>query len=125
MAIQLEVINFIVPRDVIEKKYPGGWKRCLSDHRGQIGSRIWYDDHLFRTGAMNSMDIEMILEEWEHKGFNTHEVKSGEPVRWLDICIVQEMFGGPTLPCDWIEVEGSVAFHKSYPRGEVVCSESV
>lgn len=47
MAIQLEFIDFIVPRSVIEEKYPGGWVQCLKDHKNLIGGRVWYDEHLF------------------------------------------------------------------------------
>ena len=120
MSIQLECINFIVPRQIIEEKYPGGWAKCLSDHENLIGGRVWYDDHLFRDGAMNPMDIGSLVEEWGNMGFHTHEIEGDQPVRWMDVCVVEAMLGGATLPCDWIAIEGGVAFHNAYPRGEVV-----
>ena len=48
MAIKLEFYDIIIPIKTIQKKYPGGWKKCLKDHDGDIGGRVWYDEHLFR-----------------------------------------------------------------------------
>lgn len=63
MAIVLEFIDFIVPVEVIRQKYPGGWEGCLRDHEQLIGRRVWYDEHLFRNGAMNSRDIGTLIDE--------------------------------------------------------------
>ncbi len=58
MAVALEGINFIGPFSVIRKKDPGGLVQCLLDYRGFVGSGpIWFDEHLFRDGAMNDLDI--------------------------------------------------------------------
>ena len=57
MAIKLEFFDIIIPIKTIKKKYPGGWKKCLKDHDGDIGGRVWYDEHLFRDGAMSPNDI--------------------------------------------------------------------
>lgn len=106
MAIQLEFIDFIVPRSLIEAKYPGGWLQCLTDHERLIGGRVWYDEHLFRDGAMNPMDIERLVNEWQSLGFNTHkENEDGIPIEWLDVCVCEGLLGGPTLKCDWIDVD--------------------
>ena len=64
MAIALEFIDFVVPIDTIRRKYPGGWEQCLRDHAGLIGGRVWYDEHLFRDGAMNSDDIMIVVDRW-------------------------------------------------------------
>jgi len=61
MAIKLEFLDLIVPIKTIKKKYPGGWKQCLKDHNGLIGGRVWYDEHLFRDGAMSPNDIAYLL----------------------------------------------------------------
>lgn len=106
MAIQLEFIDFIVPRSVIEAKYPGGWLQCLKDHERLIGGRVWYDEYLFRDGAMNPMDIESLVNEWQSMGFNTHkENEDGMPIEWLDVCVCEGLLGGPTLKCDWLDVD--------------------
>lgn len=122
MAVQLEFINFIVPIEVIKQKYPGGWEQCLKDHDNLIGGRVWFDEHLFRDGAMNSRDIGHLVEEWQSLGFNAHD-GGKNPSKWLDVCVVETMFGGATLPCDWIEVDYDAAFYKGKPKGNVIGRE--
>jgi len=119
MAIELECINFIVPRKTIEEKYPGGWDKCLKDHKGLIGGRVWYDNYLFRDGAMNPMDIESLIDEWTELGFQTH-AGGDNPSKWIDVCVV-DTFGGLTLPCDWITVQDlSAAIKGESANSEVV-----
>ncbi len=106
MSIQLEFIDFIVPIATIKAKYPGGWEQCLQDHAYAIGGRIWYDEHLFRDGTMNSMDMKSLVEHWQSLGFITHDTnEKGEPTKWLDVCVYESLFGGVTLECDWIEYD--------------------
>ena len=57
MAIKLQLFDFVVPIKTIKNKYPRGWKQCLKDHENLIGGRVWYDEHLFRDGAMSPNDI--------------------------------------------------------------------
>ena len=121
MAIKLEFFDFIVPIKTIKKKYPGGWKQCLKDHDNLIGGRVWYDEHLFRDGAMSPNDIGDLVEWWCDKGFHTHD--EGDNPKWLDVCVVQSISGGPTLPCDWIEVRGRTATFKGEKPGQVIGSE--
>ena len=85
MAIELEFINFIVPIEVIKAKYLGGWDACLSDHANLIGGRVWYDDHLFRDGAMNTLDIDVLIERWQAKGLEAFEIIDGQQ-SWNDLC---------------------------------------
>ena len=103
MSVASEFIDFIVPIKTIEEKYPGGWVQCLEDYAYAIGGRVWYDEHLFRDGAMNPMDIESLVNEWQALGFHTHnEDEDGNPNEWVDVCVYQGMLGGATLECDWI-----------------------
>ena len=104
MAVALEFIDFIVPIRVIEEKYPGGWKQCLIDHRRILGGRAWYDEHLLRDGAMNPADIGDLLEEWTGLGF-TPFTDGPDGRIWVDVCVVESAFGGPSLPCSWITVD--------------------
>ena len=120
MAVALEFIDFIVPRAVIEEKYPGGWDKCLKDHAYALGRRVWHDEHLFRDGAMNPRDIQILVEEWIDLGFEAFVDVDGQK-HWKDCCVVEHMFGGPTLPCDWIEIDPKgFAWQKGVAPGEVV-----
>ncbi len=99
MAVALEFINVLVRIDAIRKKYPGGWEQFLVDEEKAIGSIGWYDDHLFRLGAMSPGDVGYIVDELIANGLEVHREVDGKPVEWLDICVVA--FFGPTLKCEW------------------------
>ena len=123
MAIACEFIDFIVPIKVIKEKYPGGWEQCLKDHDYSIGRCVWYDQHLFRTGAMSPNDIDHLLREWESKGFTTFGFdENGTEDKWMDICVYEHFLGGATLQCDWIDYDeksGGVYLKGTEP-GELV-----
>lgn len=102
MAVELEFINFIVLISLIEQKYVGGWRQCRRDHRRAIGRRIWYDEYLFRDGAMGQWDIKSLVDEWTAKGFEPFDESSGIK-KWKDMAVVDK-FAGLTLPCDWLEI---------------------
>lgn len=109
MAIACEFINLIVPIKTIQAKYPGGWNQCLKDHKNLIGGRVWYDKHLFRDGAMSPMDIKYLVDRWRNLGFHTHdEDQSGKPIKWIDVCVFEGLFGGSTVACDWIAYDNEV-----------------
>jgi hypothetical protein len=123
MAIATIFIDFIVPIKTIKDKYPGGWEQCLEDHYHLIGGRVWYDEHLFHDGAMNPTDIENLVSSWKSLGFNTHiENDEGYPVKWIDVCVHEGMFGGSTLECDWLAYDESTGgvFLKGTDPGPLV-----
>jgi hypothetical protein len=125
MAVRLEFIDFIVPIATIRKKYPGGWEQCLKDHANLIGGRVWYDEHLLRDGAMGPAGISALVEEWTGLGFEPMAVVDGRR-EWKDCCVTEHMFGGPTLPCAWLQLteDGSAAFLKGTDPGELVGRET-
>ena len=120
MAIALEFINFIVPIHIIKNKYPGGWEACLRDHEPLIGGRVYYDDHLFRDGAMSPWDAGALVDEWVQRGLEATREIDGERHSW-DCCIVSVPFG-PDLPCDWIKItdDGFSAYLKGTKPGDVM-----
>ena len=123
MAIATEFINFIVPIKTIRAKYPGGWEQCLIDHEHLIGGRVWYDEHLFRDGAMNVFDIEEVVKRWESKGF-VGIVSTNNERYWQDMCVFT--FGWTTEQCDWFDFDSEIrgAFLKGTDPGEVVSRAS-
>ena len=120
MAIQTEFIDFIVSIHAIRAKYPGGWEACLRDHAPLIGGRVWYDDYLFRDGAMSPHDIGMLVEEWTALGLVGRAQVDGQEC-WVDFCVHEAMFGGATLPCAWLVPHvGSSVAHVDDPGSDVV-----
>ncbi|SFU73542.1 hypothetical protein [Nitrosospira multiformis] len=120
MAIALEFIDFIVPIALIREKYPGGWEQCLKDHENLIGGRVWFDEHLLRDGAMSPDGIAALVDEWTELGFEPTEERDGQQV-WKECCVVESLYGRPTLPCDWLEIgeDGCTAYLKGTEPGEV------
>jgi hypothetical protein len=118
MAIATEFIDFIVPIQTIRDKYPGGWEQCIKDHANLIGGRVWYDDYLFRDGAMGALDMEYLVEHWEAMGLEGVAESEGRKY-WKDMCVFQ--MGGATLPCDWIDFdrETRTAFLRGTEPGEI------
>uniref|UniRef100_UPI0040473ED4 hypothetical protein n=1 Tax=Polynucleobacter sp. TaxID=2029855 RepID=UPI0040473ED4 len=104
MAIETVFISFIVPIRIIEEKYLRGWTKCLEDHAELIGGRVWYDDYLFHDGAMSPADMGKIVEKWAAMGFDCYDEIDGQKY-WKDVCVYEGMFGGATLPCNWLEAD--------------------
>ncbi len=101
MAILTEFINFIVPIKVIKAKYPGGWEKCLEDHKRSLGGGVFHDDYLFCDGAMNPLDMKAIVEHWKQLGVEDTYEKDGITY-WSDMCV----FAGAraTRKCEWLVV---------------------
>ena len=120
MAVALEFIDFLIPVRIIKDKYPGGWDTFLKDYEYDLGRRVWFDEHLVRDGAMNPKDIELLVKEWKQMGFEPLGESNGEPY-WNDCCVLEVMFGGPTLPCNWIDYDPmkNCAFLRGTLPGEI------
>ena len=121
MAIELEFINIIIPISNIEKcSSIGGFKGFLELEDHNLGKTVWYDNYLFREGAMNPFDVEEMIETWTKRGLLTME-GIGEARRFVDICVIDSM-NGLTLPCGWIEhdLNIGVAWHGDDPGGSIV-----
>jgi len=110
MAVELEFISLIIPIEKIEKKYPGGFNQYKKDNSELIGRRIWYDDYIVRDGAMNPMDIEYLIKQWEELGLVGIIEENGYK-RWKDLCVV-DYFGGITLPCNWLLHKENFVYHE-------------
>jgi len=119
MAVYLEFINLIIPRDRIKAVYTGGWEQFVSDRQAAIGGRIWFDDHLMRDGAMSPGDMGLLIDLWTSIGLKPIGEKDGQKF-WKDCCVVDTIFGA-TLPCDWIEFteDGRSAFLNGTEPGEL------
>jgi hypothetical protein len=111
MAVALEYLDLLIPIVRIHESYPGGWQQCLADFEGAIGGRVWYDEHLFRDGAMDPEEMKRRVEGWAVLGFEVTGTRPGIGRRakatlyWKDVCVVDSAHGGATLPCDWLQLD--------------------
>lgn len=125
MAVRCEFIDVIVPIVSIDRVYPGGFSAFRAEHSTLFGGRLWNDDHLLRDGAMSAVDARAAVEYWERQGLAPMKVEGGHQV-WGDLCVVEHVLGGPTLPCDWLDFDqnGPCVSLKGYPPGPVVGREA-
>jgi hypothetical protein len=118
VAVRLEFINLLIPIRNIDARYPGGFKKFCEDNRRLLGGRLWHDDYLLRDGAMNPKDMESLVGYWKGLGLTPFVEIEGKQ-HWQDMCVVEELAGGPTLPCSWIacDMNERCAFIKGTQRG--------
>jgi hypothetical protein len=76
---------------------------------------------------MNPGDIESLVQRWAARGFEVMESRDGEKGSQDNVCVAEAMFGGPTLPCDWVAVEkdARIAYLKAAEPGVVVGREEI
>jgi len=120
MAIELEFINIIIPIEVIDRVYKDGWDKFKQDNIVMHKRAWWHDDHLYREGAMNPMDIKNNLERWEQMGANPEKTDGGNRA-WDELCVV-DVIHGPTLTCNWIgwDYTDSIVWLKGKKKGTKV-----
>ena len=97
MAVAIEFFSVIVPVRAIEERFRGG----MEGFRDICGEPPG-DGKLVRMGAMNQMDLLEIVHALERGGMKGTCRRNGREY-WLDFCVVDRC-SGPTLPCEWIEV---------------------
>ena len=122
MAVACEFIDVIIPIERIDAVYPGGFRAYASDCIPSAMGRVWYDGHLLRDGAMSPGDAQHLVSFWETLGLVCiAKAEDGSSV-WKDLCVVESMMGGPTLPCDWIEFDAKdrCVWMRGQDRGETV-----
>lgn len=121
MALYCEFINLIIPISKIEQVYKGGFQKFKQDRVHGFSRRLYHDSFLFRIGAMNYHDIKIFINEWEALGLKGIVEVNGEK-QWLDFCVVEGMFGGPTFPCNWLEYdkEKNIVYLKGKPKGQTI-----
>jgi hypothetical protein len=98
MAVKIEFISVIVPVRAIEDRFRGG----MSGFRDACGEPPT-DGELVRMGAVNPVDVLAIVHILERGGMKRTCLRNGRE-HWLDFCVVDRC-SGPTLPCEWIEVD--------------------
>ena len=118
MAIWLHFINVLVPITTIEKKLKIDFDEFFEKYDKGIK---FHDKHLFATGAMGAEHIEEIVKYFESKGLTTIELIDGKE-HFKDLCVVEVLFGGSTIPCEWLEFNAldSNAWLKGTEKGELV-----
>lgn len=126
MAVRLEFINLLVPIDRIDARYPGGFAGFCRDNQALLGGRLWHDGYLLRDGAMSPADMHALVEFWKAHGLEPFAEGPHGQV-WQDMCVVEALAGGPTLPCSWVAygAEEGIAYHRDHDLGDTVGREEM
>ncbi len=109
MAVRLECFNVIIPIANIDKYYPGGFDGFKQDNSDLIGAGMWYDDRIFRDGAMNHLDVEMILDSWKRLGLKITSICNGKEY-WDELCVVS-LLQDESVPCRWLKIRDGMAVY--------------
>jgi hypothetical protein len=91
MAVLIEALNVVVPREVLRLRYPGGEEAF---YRACPNETVCVDSHLVRVGFMHSDDLGLFCDHLE----SVHLKPLDNHNRFLDLAVVDQMTG-PTRPC--------------------------
>jgi hypothetical protein len=100
MSIGLQFLNLIIPIENI----PDFNEMLVRSNTG-IGKGIWYDEYLYREGAMGYGDIEHMLGQWQRRGLSGKAADRGGE-SWADLCVVASTSGFEGR-CDWLSYDPS------------------
>ena len=122
MAVACEFIDVIVPIELIDAVYPGGFAAFKLQNTDLFRGRFWHDSYLFRDGAMSPQDVSCVVDFWKGHGLTPFGKTADGVTFWKELCVVEVMMGGATLPCDWIEVSSKerCAWKRGSAKGEII-----
>jgi len=93
MPVMLEYISVIIPRKVLEEKYPPGFR----SFRSSFGGRVFCcDRYIARVSFMGPQGVDWFIEEMSRWGLVY--IEDGKCV---DMAVV-DWFSGACVPCDWL-----------------------
>ena len=93
MPVMLEYISDLIPREVLEEKYLGGFRRF----RSSFGDRVFCcDRYIARVSFMGPQGVDWFIEQMSLYGLMyIEDGKCG------DMAVV-DWFSGPCVPCEWL-----------------------
>lgn len=103
VAIVLDCINIIIPRAVLDKKYPGGTRAYISERSDYVGRKVWFDDFLVREGGMGPFEIFIICEKLKSLKFRETSRRMGR-ISWRDYCVVDCLSRNSYMDCTWLAI---------------------
>ena len=93
MPVMLEYISVIIPRKVLEEKYPPGFR----SFRSSFGGRVFCcDRYIARVSFMGPQGVDWFIEEMSRWGLVY--IEDGKCV---DMAVV-DWCSGVCVPCDWL-----------------------
>lgn len=113
MPIAIELVNLLIPKDVVAKKYLGGESQFIQDFNiNDSNNRHSQDDELFSIAAMNADEYDIDALKSRGLEFNSEASSSNDYV----IC---SRYGGFYWNVDWIEGNYMFIWHKRATQNKV------
>lgn len=100
MSIPIQFVNLVIRRSSIDRVYPGGSSKFLSDYGPFDGIARASDDHLVKFGAMSASDIDEFIKPLKELGLKGLVENQGV-LAWQDYCVIDELFGFSEI-CGWL-----------------------
>jgi len=105
MAVKLEFVNMIIPIEKINQStFDGGFEALVEKYKHVIGRAVWFDEHLFRMGWMDTWMVDGMIAFWEEHGLVPVK-KIGKENHWNDLFVISSGLTTTVSNCDWIEVD--------------------
>lgn len=98
MAVLCEAISVLVPKSVVNERYPGG----ITEYKLAVPNNTYCSDgQLTRVGFMHSNDVIEWVGQLTDAGLVFIAETSGTAAQAIDIVVVDQLTG-PTCPCSWL-----------------------
>lgn len=115
MAIKIEFVNLIIPIENINRStFEGGFEKHLEEFKGLIGGPVWYDQHLFRMGWMDTWMIDGYINFWKDHGLIPIVKRNGVEY-WQYLFAISTGLNMFMTNCDWVEYD--LKKHKVWLKG--------
>ncbi len=101
MTIHCPFITVITPVKIIQEKFLGGFEAFRN---AAPNGTFCTDGNLAAVSFMGPHDSRPWVKFLEENGLEIWGGEEGVDLHFRDIAVV-EVFGGPTLPCDWLDAE--------------------
>lgn len=101
MSIEIEFINLIIPKEILEEKYEGGIGKFKTDCPNKSFRE---DESLVRVGFMNNNDLYTFLDLVTSNGL---KFKEGSTTDFVIISVLS----GASWEVDWIDYDVSLCWY--------------
>ena len=113
MPIAIELVNLLIPKDVVAKKYLGGENQFIQDFNiNDSNNRHSQDDELFSIAAMNADEYDIDALKSRGLEFNSEASSSND-------FVIYSRYGGFYWNVDWIEGNHMFIWHKRATQNKV------
>jgi hypothetical protein len=118
MGLKLEFFSVIIPVENLRRVLA---PEEVEEMLARPLMNCWHDGELYRDGAMNPLDVDDMVRDWESRGLEPFTRTEDGQKAWKDLCVV-DYRDGPTFPCAWLEFDAGhhLVWREGRPPGPSV-----